>query len=87
MKKLNSEEFEKLKDGTVSLLSKYPTFRKGQAAFIVLESINFNLANSVRGTSNDPFYMDSKMDLFLLEILDETAYQKFCESGTSLARF
>lgn len=44
---------------------KNPELRKGQAAFNLLYEINPRIANEILGTEKDPFYIDSRMDIFV----------------------
>jgi len=42
--------------------------RKGQKAFNELHAENPKIANMIRGTVNDPFYNDKKLDAFYAEV-------------------
>lgn len=41
-----------------------PSWRRGQALFNALESIDRELADQIRGTDADPFYVDSREQAF-----------------------
>lgn len=45
--------------------------RHGQATFNAVYELWPNVANSLRGSTFDPFYDDSKVDLFLDSVLDQ----------------
>jgi hypothetical protein len=42
-----------------------PTWRLGQTYFNILARVRPELAESVRGTMNDPFYLDDRIPAFL----------------------
>lgn len=44
--------------------------RKGQAAFNAVHELWPDVANALRGSSYDPFYNDSKKDVFLDIVLE-----------------
>lgn len=47
-------------------LAKYcPPLREGQCYFNTLYEVNPELANEIRGTNIDPFYLDSRIDAFV----------------------
>ena len=59
---------EKLKyffDLFYKTLSNNPNYRIGQCYFNVLWEIDPELANEIRGTEVDPFYLDKKIPDFL----------------------
>lgn len=47
-----------------------PTWRKGQTWFNSLSVLYPSVAESIRGTENDPFYNDEKIDAFFKEITE-----------------
>lgn len=46
------------------MMQRHPAFRRGQVAFELAYEINSDLADSVRGTELDPFYIDARLDDF-----------------------
>lgn len=64
IEKLDSRtiNIEKLKE---KVANRPKEWREGQAYFNYLEEMDGELANIVRGTGNDPFYVDSKIPRFL----------------------
>jgi len=47
------------------LMKMFPTFRYGQALFGVLEDMDKEMADEIRGTGLDPFYDDKNVPAFL----------------------
>lgn len=69
MKKLSAEQVEDFFFELPHYKSNRPEQRNGQAMFNLLNTIAPDVAESVRGTENDPFYGDEKIGDFLLAIL------------------
>ena len=66
---LSKEEINELK---VKVLIEapllFPAWRKGQAYFNYLYQLHPDVANEIRGTEYDPFYLNSRIDKFLNKI-------------------
>lgn len=45
------------------------TWRQGQLYFNALYDVDPELANEVRGTTIDPFYLDDRIESFMIAIL------------------
>jgi hypothetical protein len=65
MKKLTAEEWQLHNAKVRKYKEQYPKQRHGQAHFNVLYMFHKDLANSVRGTSNDPFYKEELPEGFI----------------------
>lgn len=70
MEKLTSEEFLSLQKDVEELISLHPDLRKGQCFFNCLHEINPELADSLLGTENDPFYNDDCLEGFFKSIIE-----------------
>lgn len=46
-----------------------PGWRAGQAYFNVLNDVDPESANKIRGTQRDPFHQDSRLDSFMLHLI------------------
>ena len=46
----------------------FPSWRKGQAYFNYLYQLHPDVANEIRGTEYDPFYLNSRIEKFLNKI-------------------
>ena len=62
MKKLLPDELNSVINLTSKLMEKEKTYRYGQAFFSALEDLYPEVANSIRGTDNDPYYIDYRMN-------------------------
>ena len=62
MKKLTINEWNDLREKCFSMIKTYPNLRIGQCLFNILHEQNPELADSVRGTVNDPFYASGYTD-------------------------
>lgn len=74
MKLLNAEEIAIFSGKVSEALIENKRWRAGQAMFNVLHQLHPELANSIRGTENDPFYRNDKINDFLKAICDEEGY-------------
>ena len=70
--KLTKEQLNEFIIAVELNLTLYKDWRKGQCYFNVLHRLHSELANEIRGSYIDPFYDDSKIELFLTYISDET---------------
>jgi len=77
MKKLTPEEVEIYFDQVREALITNKDWRAGQAMFNVLHKTRLDLAESVRGTTDDPFYSNQRIKPFLQHILDKDAQASF----------
>ena len=71
MTKLNTKEFNTLCKATFAEQLSQPYLRLGQCFFNTLHETHPDLANSVRGTINDPFYNSNKLKEFFIAIVSE----------------
>lgn len=62
----------------------FSAWRKGQCLFNALNRTFPKMANEIRGTDADPFYVDEKIGLFLDTIMDEDATQIWYQHLVSL---
>lgn len=68
---LTEQEREELIERAEAVMREKSYIRKGQALFNELKSLHPTLANTVRGTSIDPYYFDDNIDMFLNFILED----------------
>ena len=52
------------------MLSTYKDWRSGQALFNALYSLYPNVADKIRGSDYDPFYIDGRRDSCLTKLLE-----------------
>lgn len=55
---------------TVKLKRENPNWRTGQTYFNTLNQVRQDLADAIRGTNLDPFYVDSKVPQFLAYVCE-----------------
>ena len=76
MQKLSRTEWDELRISSFKLKEEKPHLRIGQCLFNLLYENNHELADSVRGTQNDPFYSDDytsqKIKDFYDAVVDNT---------------
>ena len=65
IKKLNTLEFEEHKERVHLVMRDFPQLRLGQAHFNKLYEFYPELANEIRGTKNDPYYLDVRVTDFI----------------------
>ena len=69
---MNEKEFNEFKCNIFKLtnetIKKHPYLRKGQTLFNILYEQYPDIANQIRSTENDPFYLDKRIDNFFNEI-------------------
>lgn len=63
-----TETFTDFIDRVTKVAGKYPAWRLGQVYFHVLHGMNPDLAAKVQGTAYDPFYVDARIEQFLLYV-------------------
>lgn len=61
-------------------LTVFKSLRLGQAIFNEFAE-TFEIAEAQRGTSNDPFYNNQKLNSFMEAVLDEEALQYWYDSN------
>jgi hypothetical protein len=71
MKKMNKESFAYFLKLVADENLKYPKYRIGQTMFNVLHDIMPELAESISGTENDPFYDNKLIGNFFSTICEE----------------
>jgi len=71
MNKLTAEQFQQLTDKVADTVDKHSFLRLGQTWFNELYNINPELANEIRATELDPFYVDVNLPAFKKRISPE----------------
>jgi hypothetical protein len=70
MNKMDNESFAQFLKLVADEYKKYPNLRFGQTLYNVLHDIRPELAESIIGTENDPFYTDSQISGFISVVLE-----------------
>jgi hypothetical protein len=69
---MNEKEFNEFKKEIIKLTEEtiklHPYLRKGQTLFNIIYERCPEIANQIRSTENDPFYLDSRIDNFFNEL-------------------
>jgi len=62
MRKLTKDEINDVLKLSNEMQKKHKDYRKGQAFFNSLHRLYPDVANKIRGTDKDPFYIDEKVN-------------------------